>query len=36
MIVVKNYDKDGNAINPSEIKITELIIYEIVKKYVHI
>lgn len=36
MIIVKNYDKDGNTINPSEIKITDLVIYEIVKKYAHI
>lgn len=36
MIIVNNYDKDGNKINPNEIKITDLVIYEIVKKYVHI
>lgn len=36
MISVNNYDKDGNKINPSEIKITDLVIYEIVKKYAHI
>lgn len=36
MIIVNNYDKDGNKINLNEIKITDLVIYEIVKKYVHI
>lgn len=35
-MIVKNYDKDGNKINPSEIKIKDLVIYEIVKKYVHL
>ena len=45
MIIVNNYDKEGNEItildvlkneiNPNEIKITDLVIYEIVKKYVH-
>lgn len=33
MIIINNYDKDGNKINPSEIKIKDLVIYEIVKKY---
>ena len=33
MIIVNNDDKDGNKINPSEIKIKDLVIYEIVKKY---
>ena len=33
MIIVNNYDKDGKKINPNEIKITDLVIYEIVKKY---
>ena len=36
MIIVNNYDKDGKKINPSDIKITDLVIYEIVKKYAHI
>ncbi len=36
MIIVNNYDKDGNKINSNEIKITDLVIYEIVKKYAHI
>ena len=35
MIIVNNYDKEGNEIKPNEIKITDLVIYEIVKKYVH-
>jgi hypothetical protein len=35
VIIVNNYDKEGNEINPNEIKITDLVIYEIVKKYVH-
>ena len=35
-MIVNNYDKDGNKINPSEIKIKDLVIYEIVKKYVHL
>ena len=30
---MNNYDKEGNEINPNEIKITDLVIYEIVKKY---
>ena len=29
MIIVNNYDKEGNEINPNEIKITDLVIYEI-------
>ena len=33
MIIVNNYDKNGNKINPSDIKITDVVIYEIVKKY---
>ena len=33
MIIVNNYDKDGNKINTSKIKIKDLVIYEIVKKY---
>ena len=36
MIIVNNYDKDGKKINPSDITITDLVIYEIVKKYAHI
>ena len=34
MINVNNYDKDGNIINPSEIKITDMVIYEIINKYI--
>ena len=36
MIIVNKYYKDWKKINPSEIKITYLVIYEIVKKYAHI
>lgn len=36
MIIVNNYDKEGNKINPSDIKITDLVIYEIIKKYAKI
>ena len=36
MIIVNNYDKAVKKINPNEIKITDLVIYEIVKKYAHI
>lgn len=36
MIIVNNYDKNKKKINPSKIKITDLVIYEIIKKYVHI
>ena len=36
MIIVNNYDKDGKKKDTSEIKITDLVIYEIVKKYAHI
>lgn len=36
MIIVNNYNKDGKKINPSDIKITDLVIYEIVKKYARI
>ena len=28
MIIVNNYDKNGNKINPSDIKITDMVIYE--------
>ena len=35
MIIVNNYDKNGNKINPSD-KITDVVIYEIVKKYAHV
>ena len=36
MIIVNNYDKNGNKINPSDINITDVVIYEIVKKYAHV
>ena len=36
MIIVNNYDKNEKKINLSKIKITDLVIYEIIKKYVHI
>lgn len=36
MIIVNNYDKNGNKINPSDIKITDVVIYEIVKKYAYV
>lgn len=36
MIIVNNYDKNEKKINTSKIKITDLVIYEIIKKYVHI
>lgn len=36
MIIVNNYDKNEKKITPSKIKITDLVIYEIIKKYVHI
>lgn len=36
MITVNNYDKNGNEINPKYIKIKDIVIYEIVKKYANI
>lgn len=36
MIIVNNYDKNGNKIKPFDIKITDIVIYEIIRKYVNI